>query len=124
MATIIDSNSQTFANLAVEKLKNEAEKTSGKYPEVRKGVLDALIHFCNQSEIFAKVVYETDKTFRTCLDVVLHNHGNCLSDIEAYRRSVLFYFDNADVSFEMIIHLPEEQQKSKPAVILNLFDIL
>ena len=25
MATIIDSNSQTFANLAIEKLKNEAE---------------------------------------------------------------------------------------------------
>ena len=126
MATIINSNSQTFGNLAVEKLKSEAKKSSGKfiYSEVTNGVLNALIHFCNQSEIFAKVIYETDKTFEACIKVVLHNHGICLSDIEAYRRAVSFYFETADVSFEMIIHLPEEQQKSKPAVILNLFEIL
>ena len=120
---ILNSNSQTFANLAVEKLKQESAKGSGKYPMVRLGVLSALTHFCHQSEPFAKVIYETDKTFEDCLKAVLRDHGNCLSDIEAYRRAVSFYFETADISFEMVIHLPDEQ-KDKPAVILNLFDML
>ena len=124
MATIINSNSQTFGNLAIEKLKTELKKSQFKRSVVAKCVLSALTHFCNQSEIFAKTVYETDRTFEACIKAVLHNHGDCLSDIEAYRRAVLFYFDGSDVSFEMTIYLPEEQQKSKPAVILNLFDIL
>ena len=78
---ILNSNSQTFANLAIEKLKQESAKASGKYPMVRSGVLSALTHFCHQSETFAKVIYETDKTFDNCLKAVLHDHGHCLSDI-------------------------------------------
>ena len=119
---IINSNSQTSANLAVEKLKQERKNCNSKYSAVTDGVLSALIHFCNQSETFAKTVYESDKTFDTCLKAVLNNHGNCLSDIEAYRRAVSFYFETADISFEMVIHLSDDK-KDKPAVILNLFDI-
>ena len=121
---ILNSNSQTFGNLAFEKLKEQAKQYKGTHDAVRDGVLNALIHFCQQSEAFAKVVHESDKTISECLEVVLNNHGGCLSDIEAYRRAVSFYFEGAEISFEMSIQLPSEEQKEKPAIILNLFDML
>lgn len=124
MANILKTDSQTFGNLACEKLSKEAKDSKGKYPSVSDGVLTALKHFCQQSEEFAKTIYESDKLFKDCISAVLKNHGNCLSDIEAYRRAVCFYFEKADVSFEMQIHLPQEDKKTSSAVILNLFDIL
>ena len=120
---IQNTDSQTFGNLAYEKLKSESKDCKISHVAVRDGVLNALKCFCSQSELFAKTIYESTKTFNECLKVVLDNHGNCLSDIEAYRRAVCFYFENADVSFEMQIHLPEENNKPS-AVVLNLFDIL
>ena len=120
MAFLTDS--QTFGKVAANKLKAEASSYND-FPQVRDGVLSALTHFCHQSEDFAKVIAESDKTFTSCMKAVLKDHGNCLSDIEAYRRAVSFYFENADVSFEMQIHLPSDAAKSKPAVVLNLFDI-
>lgn len=124
MAIILNSKSQTFGNLAIEKLKEESKAYKGTHGVVRDGVLSALKLFCQQSEDFAKVIYESEKSFDSCMKTVLHNHGGCLSDIEAYRRAVCFYFENADVEFEMKILLPEGSEKEKSAVILNLFDLM
>lgn len=124
MAIILGTDSQTSGNLAIEKLKKEANEYKGTHGAVRDGVLRSLTLFCQQSETFAKTIYESEKTFSNCLDVVLREHGGCLSDIEAYRRAVGFYFDNADVEFEMKIILPESAGEPKNAVILNLFDML
>ena len=121
---ILNSNSQTFGNLASDKLKAQAKEYKGTHYVVRDGVLNALIHFCQQSEEFAKTVYESDKTLNACLKVVMNDHGSCLSDIEAYRRAVSFYFEAAEISFEMVIQLPSQKEKDKPAIILNLFDML
>ena len=123
MAVILTSNSQTFGNLAAEKLKTEAANYNSHY-DVRDGVLSALTLFCKQSEDFAKVIYESDKKFSACMDIVLHKHGSCLSDIEAYRRAVGFYFEKADVEFEMKIILPDNNGNDKKAVVLNLFDLV
>lgn len=123
MAIVINTDSQTFGNLAIEKLKEESKRYKGSSC-VRDGVLTALTHFCHQSEEFAKTIYESDKSFVECMKTVLDNHGIWLSDIEAYRRAVSFYFEGSDVSFEMQIYLPQEKANDKPAVILNLFDIL
>ena len=124
MAIILGTDSQTFGNLGIEKLRKEAIEYKGTHGAVRDGVLRALTLFCQQSETFAKAIYESDKSFSKCLDVVLRNHGGCLSDIEAYRRAVGFYFENSDIEFEMKIILPESAGELKNAVILNLFDML
>ena len=123
MLKILNSNSQTYGNLASEKLRKQAKEWNGSHGVVRDGVLNALIHFCQQSEEFAQKIHESDKTFDDCLKVVLDKHGVWLSDIEAYRRAVSFYFEAAEISFEMVIQLPSSKQKEKSAVILNLFDI-
>lgn len=123
MAQILNSKSQTSGNLAIEKLKAEAKEFKG-YPSVRDGVLSALTNFCNQSEEFAKTIHESEKTFKGCMDSVLKAHGFCLSDIEAYRRAVAYYFETADISFEMTLHLNSEEKAQKSAVVLNLFDML
>ena len=93
MGVILNSNSQTFGNLAIDKLKTELKEYKGTHGSVRDGVFTALNLFCKQSEEFAKVLYESDKKFSDCLTAVLKNHGGCLSDIEAYRRAVCFYFE-------------------------------
>ena len=124
MAQILNSKSQTSGNLAIEKLKAEAKDLKGKNQTVISCVLDTLISFCNQSEEFAKAVYESEKTFVGCIVAVLKDHGNCLSDIEAYCRAVAYYFETADISFEMTLHLNSEDKAQKSAVVLNLFDML
>ena len=124
MAKILSAKTETFGDLASSKLKKQAKEWKGSHGVVRDGVLNALIHFCQQSEHFAQTIYESDKTFDACLKVVLDKHGGCLSDIEAYRRAVNFYFEAAEISFEMVIHLPSENHRENSAVILNLFDML
>ena len=51
----------------------------------------------------------------------MHNAGEVLSDIEAYRKAVQFYFPNAEVSFSMNIKLtgapPTEVEMQAPAAI-------
>ena len=51
----------------------------------------------------------------------MHNAGEVLSDLEAYRKAVQFYFPNAEISFSMNINLtgtpPTEEEMRAPATI-------
>ena len=78
---------------------------------------NALINFCEQNELFAEILYKTRRTFADCMEVVAKNHGKGISDIDAYRRAVQFYFPNAQIEFLMNITIngdaPDEKYISK-----------
>lgn len=94
-------------NTAINKLTEENKKFKGnKYASaMRTEVLHTLIGFCKQDEEFAQAVAQSDKTFSDCMDQVAKGVGNSISDIEAYRRAVNFYFPGATVNFVMKIDL-------------------
>lgn len=63
--------------------------------------------------------------------MVAKGAGQSLSDLEAYRRAVQFYFPGADIRMQMTVNLcasvetegPVKQEKAEP-VVLDLFDLL
>lgn len=98
-------------------------------------IRNALTDFCKQETEFAQAVLDNDSGFEACLKAVVSGCGECLSDIEAYRRAVSFYFPGAGVNFTMSINLcasvdgsgddkaeksPDLQPTAKAAPALNL----
>lgn len=95
-----------FLKKALSKLKMEAGKGSyDKYAQIMKDpVKKALEDFCRQDEEFAQAVAQGG-FFEDCMKAVAKNCGNSLSDIEAYRRAVQFYFPGAEIRVKMSVDL-------------------
>lgn len=112
-------------DLAIKKLDKELAALKGdRHVEVMKGpVHDALVQFCQQSEEFAQAVLQ-GRTFGTCMQEVAKGAGSALSDLEAYRRAVQFYFPGADIRCEMTIRLSEYDEDRSSGVVLDLFDLM
>lgn len=90
---------------AAEKLRNESNQVIGnKESAMKNQVRDALVDFCRQDEEFAQAVVQGGK-FQDCMVAVAKGVGSSISDLEAYRRAVRFYFDGAKVEFQMKIVL-------------------
>lgn len=108
---------------AKEKLEAEDKLFTGSRSAqtVQSYVLRALLSFADQEPRFAEVVCNTKRTFSECCAAVVHNAGEVLSDLDAYRKAVQFYFPNAEISFVMNIKLtgeaPTEEEMNKPAEI-------
>ena len=112
---------------AIEKLDKEQYK--GAYKYVAGAVTDALKGFCEQDEEFAQAIVQSDKSLNECIDKVLKGHGNCISDLEVYRRAVEFYFPGATVSMTLKIHVnpydvKEEESKPSSVIELDLDDLI
>lgn len=118
------------------KQKLRRELSAGKYDRyaniMKKDVEAALEDFCRQDEEFAQAVVQGG-AFEDCMKKVAANCGNGLSDLEAFRRAVQFYFQGADIQFQMKINLaPHDRDDeetaagtaSKRPVVLNLADFL
>ena len=90
------------------KSKLEAEKDSGsydRYASAMKGaVCEVLDGFCHQDAEFAQAVVQGG-TFSECMKAVAKGCGSAISDLEAFRRAVRFYFPGADVKFHMTVNL-------------------
>jgi hypothetical protein len=69
-----------------------------------KSVHKALCDFCRQDGEFAQAVAQGG-SFKDCMAAVAKNCGTGISDLEAYRRAVQFYFPGADIAFHMTINL-------------------
>lgn len=91
---------------AMKKL--EAEKKAGSYDRyasaMKDAVYDALEGFCRQDAEFAQAVAQGG-TFTDCMKAVAKSCGSSISDLEAFRRAVRFYFPGADVKFHMTVNL-------------------
>lgn len=113
-----------YTQQAIERLDKELKSGSfDKYGKIMKqGVHDALVEFCRQDGEFAQAVVQGG-SFTDCMAAVAKNCGNGISDIEAYRRAAQFYFDGANVEFEMHIYLCEaDKPDRKGSIILSLDD--
>lgn len=100
---------------------NKAFKGSREARAVRDYILKTLICFADQEPRFAEVICNTKRTFSECCAAVVHNAGGMISDLDAYRRAVQFYFPNAEVEFVMNVKLtgaaPTAEEMQKPASI-------
>lgn len=85
-----------------------------KQKAIGSAVAEALTSFCEQESEFEQAIEQSGKTFQECLNEVVSGCGSCLSDIEAYRRAVKFYFSTATVSFRMEIDLCSNNGAEKP----------
>lgn len=119
----------TWYEQAVEKL--DKEYKNGKYDRyanaMKSAVRDALKDFCRQDEEFAQAVVQGG-TFEDCMKSVAKGVSSSISDLDAYRRAVSFYFDGAKVEFQMKITLTpaavETHSTAEHGILLNFEDFI
>lgn len=114
---------------AQEKLEQESKKVNGsKEKAMAKAVATALSDFCGQDREFAQAVCQGG-SFQQCMTEVAKGVGTCISDLEAYKKAVQFYFPGAEIHMQMRIDLigrAEEQEDAtkQGGILLNLEDFL
>ena len=106
----------------------ESRKKDMKISAMMEAVHAALVEFCRQTEEFAQAVVQGG-SFEQCMVAVAKGVWNSISDLDAYRRAVQFYFPGADIRVKMTVNLmasvEEDAPKSVAApVVLDLFDLL
>ena len=91
------------------------KKLSRKGAVVAEPVVEALCEFCKQNSEFAQAVEQSGKKINDCIEYVVKDSGSALSDLEAYRRAVSFYFEGATVRFTMTVDLGDDGFSNAPA---------
>lgn len=114
-----------WAVSAAEKLDREKKDiTENKAKAMADPVAEALKDFCRQSTDFAKAVVEGG-SFHACMKEVANGVGSYISDLDAYKKAVLYYFPKATVEMTMTIHTEKEpEKKTGTGVILDLTQFL
>ena len=120
---------ENWATKAVAKREKEKAAVSGQKEKAMAGaVLATLKDFCVQNEDFAQAV-EQGGTFADCMKAVAKGVGNSISDLDAYKKAVQFYFQGAKVQMQLSIDLIGDAAKKRPdeeagakSVVLNLAD--
>lgn len=124
-----------WATQAVKKLEGEKKGITGsKERAMADAVFTAIKDFCVQDEEFAQAVVQGG-TFGECMKKVAAGVGNSISDLEAYKKAVQFYFPGAEVRMQLTIDLIGEAAKDAeygeervvipgPDMILNLDDFI
>ena len=98
-----------WASQAVKKLENEAKQVAGQKEKAMAGaVMAALRDFCRQDEEFAQAIVQ-GKSFAECMKQVASGVGNSISDLDAYKKAVKFYFQGAEIRMELTIDLIGEE---------------
>ena len=94
-----------FRDQALEKLRKEAAAVSGsKERAMSEAVWATLETFCTQDEEFAQAVVQGG-SFPDCMKAVAKGVGGHISDLEAYKKAVQFYFPGAEIRMQMTIDL-------------------
>lgn len=114
---------------AKDKLEQGVKEVKGQKEGVMKSaVKDTLLDFCRQNEEFAQAVAQGG-TFQECMAAVAKGAGSSISDLDAYKRAVSFYFPGAEVRMHMTIDLcgdvqgePEEEPQDSGSILLDLSD--
>jgi hypothetical protein len=94
-----------WATEAISKLKEGKKKVSGQKEKfMAPAVAAQLESFCRQDAEFAQAVVQGG-TFSDCMKAVADGVGNCISDLDAYKKAVQFYFPGAEVKMQLTIDL-------------------
>lgn len=121
-----------WATRAVEKLESERKAVSGQKETVMAdAVMAAIKDFCVQDEEFAQAIVQGG-TFADCMKAVAKGVGNSISDLDAYKKAVQFYFPGAKVTMQLTIDLigdaagdsAAETAPTGGGLVLNLEDFL
>lgn len=106
---------------AIEKLNTENQKFKGdnRASAMRSAVLAVLINFCEQDKEFAQAIVQNDKTFSDCMKAVAKNCGSHISDLDAYKKAVRFYFPGADIKCTMTIDLIGAAAENEPNITMT-----
>ena len=114
-------------NQIKEKLEKEmAEINEQRAKVIAQPTLNALMEFCRQESEFAQAIMESSKTFSECCKSVVKGVGNSISDLEVYKKAVQFYFEGADIRFEMKIDLCASVtgETGKESLAISLMDLI
>lgn len=96
---------ENWATKAMEKLENEKTKVSGqKETAMAAAVAEALKDFSRQEEEFAQAIVQGG-SFADCMKAVAKGVGNSISDLDAYKKAVQFYFPGAKTKMQLFIDL-------------------
>lgn len=123
-----------FYEQSIKKLDEGVKASMDKYGNAMKqAVRDALADFCKQDGEFAQAVVQGG-SFADCMKAVAGGvKGNAISDLEAYRRAVQYFFKGADIKMTMTINLcasveeaeaPEAPEAPSASVKLDLLSLL
>ena len=116
-----------LASRAAQKLDNERSAVKGQKELAMAGPVAAAIKdFCIQNEVFAKAVVEGG-SFANCMKAVAEGTGNYISDIDAYKKAVQFFFPSAKVQMQLTIDLTGDEATKTPVgggMVLSLEDFL
>lgn len=103
-----------YQKQAAQKLRQELK--DGKYDQyagiMKNAVNEALCEFCRQEEEFARAVLDGGN-FDECMKAVARNVGKGISDLDAYKRAVQFYFPGSDVKFSMQILMSKYERETE-----------
>lgn len=106
----------SYQDQAIKKIRTAKMPAGQKASAVAPAVADALVDFCRQDEEFAQAVAQGG-SFADCVAAVVKGVGSSISDLEAYRRAVQFYFPGADIRMQMTIDLcPQAVEPEAPTV--------
>lgn len=120
---MINLNPTVWQDKAIKKTTAERKEVKGQRESIMADhVLDMIHEFCIQSEDFAQAVAEGG-TFAVCMTTVAKGVGNSISDIDAYKKAVQFYFPGAEIRVQMQIITEKKQENTKP-IMLSLEDLL
>lgn len=111
---------ENWAAQAVKKLDGEIKAVTGaKEKAMANAVLAAIQDFCRQDAEFAQAVVQ-GKSFAECMKRVAAGAGNSISDLDAYKKAVQFYFPGAEIRMQLTIDLigraaeAEEAEEAAP----------
>ena len=123
-----------YRDEALKKLREGAKNVRGNKESVMKDAVRATLEtFCTQDEEFAQAVVQGGD-FPACMAAVARGVGSSISDLEAYKKAVQFYFPGAEIRMQMTIDLigaaavkaepaPAEQKKPEN-IILDFTEFL
>ena len=124
----------TFYEQAREKLAKD-KITGSKASAMAPAVKEALLNFAEQDEEFAQAIVQGG-SFPDCMTAVAKGVGMSISDLEAYKKAVQFYFPGAEIRMQLTIDLvgdaaaapaPEkkEPERKKPeGIVLDFTQFL
>lgn len=121
-------NTKIWLQQALDKLKSESTGVKGlKEKAMASAVMAVIQDFCKQDEEFSQAVVQGG-TFAACMSAVAQGVGSSISDLDAYKKAVRFYFPGAEVRMQMAIDLigaARGSQEVPPAaepMVLDLAD--
>lgn len=106
---------------AIKKLAAEKENFKGGQKEkaMMFAVYNTLVSFCKQESEFAQAVAQSGKTLTDCLAAVAKDTGAAISDIDAYKKAVNFYFPGANIKCTMTIDLIGAAASDTPPIEMS-----